>query len=91
VLLSACSNGAKNQQVAAAAAARDAEWKSPPPYILRPGDEIEVKFFYVPTMHEREFIREDGKLVLPLLNTPMKVSGLSVEELHNRLIAAYSD
>jgi protein involved in polysaccharide export with SLBB domain len=39
-----------------------------PEYRLQPGDEIEIKFFYNPSLNERLIIRPDGKISLQLID-----------------------
>lgn len=61
---------------------------TPPPYTLRPGDELEFRFFYTPQMNEREFIFDSGDITLPLLAN-VHVAGLTVPQLHDLLIKTY--
>jgi protein involved in polysaccharide export with SLBB domain len=66
-----------------------AAWGAPPPYLLQPGDEVEIKFFYAPQLNEREAIRPDGKLNLPLLDPNPVAAGLTVDQLHDSLMKEY--
>jgi len=59
------------------------------PYLLNPGDEIEIKFFYYPELNDLVTIRPDGKLNLQLL-PELSVTGLSVKELKQKLIKEYT-
>ncbi len=64
-------------------------WNSPPPYLLQPGDEVEVKFQYSPQMNERELIHPDGQLALPYLPHGVTAAGLTVDQLRDGLVKAY--
>jgi protein involved in polysaccharide export with SLBB domain len=58
-------------------------------YVIRPGDELEVKFFYNPELNERMFVRPDGMITLQLIDD-LKVDGLSPEEVDRKLTEEYS-
>lgn len=53
------------------------------------GDEIEVKFFYVPELNETQNVRTDGKISLQLVGEVM-AQGKTPVELKNELIKLYS-
>lgn len=61
----------------------------PSDYVLAPGDEIAVKFFYNPELNEeRVFIRPDGRISLQLVGN-QQAAGLNPTELENQLKSAY--
>lgn len=60
-----------------------------PEYRLQPGDEIEIKFFYNPSLNERLFIRPDGKISLQLIDE-LSVAGLTPSQLDEILTKRYA-
>ena len=58
-------------------------------YRLRPGDEIEVKFFYHPELNERLMIGPDGKISLQLIDEVL-AAGLTSFQLDEVLTKAYA-
>jgi polysaccharide export outer membrane protein len=57
-------------------------------YRLRPGDEIEIKFFYHPGLNERLVIGPDGKISLQLIDEIL-VAGLTTSQLDELLTREY--
>ena len=57
---------------------------------LEPGDQIEVKFAYLPDFNEVQIIRPDGKIEL-LLVGEIEAAGKSPSELRTDLISRYSE
>jgi len=57
-------------------------------YRLRPGDEIEIKFFYHPGLNERLIIGPDGKISLQLIDQIL-VAGLTTSQLDELLTREY--
>lgn len=57
-------------------------------YHLRPGDEIEIKFFYHPDLNERLMIGPDGKISLQLIDEIM-AAGLTTFQLDEVLTREY--
>ena len=57
-------------------------------YHLRPGDEIEIKFFYNPDLNEKLTVGPDGKICLPLLDEIL-VAGLTTSQVDDVLTKAY--
>jgi len=55
---------------------------------LAPGDEIEVKFFYVPELNEIQTVRPDGKITLQLVGEVVAQTKTPLE-LKNELIRLY--
>jgi len=60
-----------------------------PEYRLQPGDEIEIKFFYIPRLNERLVIRPDGKISLQLIDEFL-VAGLTPSQLDKILTERYA-
>lgn len=58
-------------------------------YRLQPGDEIEIKFFYNPSLNERLVIRPDGKISLQLIDE-LSVVGLTPAQLDKILTKRYA-
>lgn len=59
-------------------------------YRIMAGDELSVKFFYVPEMDQKVMVRPDGKLNLPLIGA-VDATELTPEQLAQRLREAYAD
>ena len=60
-----------------------------PEYRLEPGDKIEIKFFYNPSLNERLIIRPDGKISLQLIDE-LLVAGLTPAQLDKILTRRYA-
>lgn len=60
-----------------------------PEYCLQRGDEIEIKFFYNPSLNERLVIRPDGKISLQLIDE-LFVTGLTPSQLDKILTKTYA-
>lgn len=58
-------------------------------YLIQVGDELEVKFAYLPQFNERVNVRPDGKITLQLAGT-VKARGLTPEALQQELIKRYA-
>lgn len=58
-------------------------------YRLRPGDEVEVKFFYHPELNERLMVGPDGKITLQLIDEVL-VAGLTSFQLDEVLTKEYA-
>jgi len=58
-------------------------------YHLRPGDEIEIKFFYHPDLNERLMIGPDGKISLQLIDQIL-AAGLTTFQLDELLTREYA-
>ena len=61
----------------------------PDNYLLRPGDQLAIKFFYNPELNETVTIRPDGKISLQLVDDVL-ASGLAPSELDRVLTEKYS-
>ena len=60
-----------------------------PEYRLQPGDEIEIKFFYNPSLNEKLIVRPDGKISLQLIDE-LFVAGLTPAQLDKILTKRYA-
>ena len=60
-----------------------------PEYRLQRGDEIEIKFFYNPSLNERLIIRPDGKISLQLIDE-LSVAVLTPAQLDKILTKRYA-
>jgi len=58
-------------------------------YIIQPGDELDVKFFYNPELNESIKVRPDGKISLQLVDD-VQAEGLAPAELDQKLTDLYS-
>lgn len=58
-------------------------------YLIRPNDELEIKFAYQPNLNEVVKVRPDGKIALQLAGTVL-AQGLSPEELQAQLVKRYA-
>jgi protein involved in polysaccharide export with SLBB domain len=62
---------------------------NPAPYVIQPGDELDIKFFYNPELNESVIVRPDGKISLQLVDE-IQASGLQPSELDRQLTDLYS-
>jgi protein involved in polysaccharide export with SLBB domain len=60
-----------------------------PPYIIHPGDELDIPFFYNPELNETVVVRPDGMISLQLLDE-VKAAGLQPSQLDKELTRLYS-
>src|SRR5579862_21379 len=63
---------------------------APLAYVLAPGDNVEVKFAYVPDLNQAQIIRPDGKISLPLVHD-VPAAGMTPTELQDSLLKKYQD
>jgi len=59
------------------------------PYLLQPGDQLEIKFFYNPELNETITVRPDGKISLQLVDD-LQAAGLKPSQLDGLLTHKYS-
>ncbi len=59
-----------------------------PPYIIHPGDTLDIKFFYNKELDEQVMVRPDGRISLQLVHDVM-AAGLSTDELIKVLSTKY--
>lgn len=65
-------------------AARPAGWT----YIIAPGDDLDVRFFYNPELNEEVAVRPDGNISLPLAGE-VRAAGLTPTQLEGELKKRY--
>lgn len=61
-----------------------------PQYLIQPGDNLDIKFFYNPELNESVSVRPDGKISLQLVDE-VKVGGLTPSQLDDILTQKYSE
>jgi protein involved in polysaccharide export with SLBB domain len=59
------------------------------PYLIEPGDELEIKFYYNPELNEKITVRPDGNISLQLVDE-VRAAGLTPAELDEYLTEKYS-
>jgi polysaccharide biosynthesis/export protein len=62
----------------------------PGDYIIKPGDQLEIKFYYNSELNDTIPVRPDGKISLQLIDD-MQAAGLTPHELDNELTQAYAE
>ena len=60
-------------------------------YLIQPGDELDLKFFYNPELDDTVTVRPDGKIALQLLEEEIHTQGLTPAQLDSLLTEKYSD
>ena len=58
-------------------------------YVIQPGDQLEIKFFYNPELNEQVTVRPDGHISLQLI-PEIKAAGLSPAQLTDLLTKNYT-
>jgi protein involved in polysaccharide export with SLBB domain len=58
-------------------------------YIIQPGDQLDIKFFYNPELNEALTVRPDGKISLQLVDE-VQAAGLQPSELDDELTKKYA-
>ena len=86
-----CHDQALVQRRQAARQTADEVRQTEPPtdYLLQPGDEIAVKFFYNPELNEEMPIRPDGRIALGLVGE-VQAAALTVEQLRRHIADKYA-
>jgi polysaccharide biosynthesis/export protein len=59
------------------------------PYLIQPGDALDIKFFYNPELNETVTVRPDGYISLQLVNE-VKAAGLPPSQLNEALTQLYA-
>lgn len=59
-------------------------------YMIEPGDELDVRFFYNPELNEQVTVRPDGAISLPLVGK-VRAAGRSVDDLEAGLRSQYAN
>ncbi|WP_133716164.1 MULTISPECIES: polysaccharide biosynthesis/export family protein [Methylocaldum] len=67
----------------------ESRYEVPPNYIIQPGDQLDVKFFYTPEFNESVIVRPDGKISLQLIDD-VQAAGINPAKLDEVLTNAYS-
>ena len=88
ILFSGCASNHAAQKVVPASQLETAQPASTP-YIILPGDQLDIKFFYNPELNESVTVRPDGKISLQLVDE-VQAAGLQPAELDAKLTEAYS-
>ena len=70
------------------AQATSTETQKAPEYLIQPGDQLDIKFFYNPELNETVSVRPDGKISLQLLDD-VQAAGLSPSQLDDFLTLEY--
>jgi len=73
----------------AALAEAKSRYEIPPNYVIQPGDQLDVKFFYTPEFNESAVVRPDGKISLQLVDD-VQAAGQTPAQLVELLTKAYS-
>jgi protein involved in polysaccharide export with SLBB domain len=60
-----------------------------PDYLIHPGDELSIKFFYNPELNDDVVVRPDGKISLQLVDE-LQASGKTPSQLDKELTELYS-
>ena len=63
--------------------------EKPPVYIIQPGDQLDIKFFYNPELNENVTVRPDGMISLQLVDE-VNAAGMSPAQLDDVLTQKYS-
>ena len=91
-LIAACSSDKEIEKQQEAQMTKALELAAPPkpaPYLIQPGDNLDIKFFYNPELNETITVRPDGKISLQLIDD-IVASGLQPSELDKILTKKYS-
>ena len=59
-------------------------------YVVRPGDELEMQFFYNPELNEKLVVRPDGKISLQLIGE-VQAAGFMLPDLEKAIGTQYGD
>ena len=62
---------------------------NPAPYLIQPGDQLDIKFFYNPEINETVTVRPDGKISLQLVDE-IQAAGLQPSRLDEILTKEYA-
>jgi protein involved in polysaccharide export with SLBB domain len=85
--ISGCSHTPPTALPAEAMTAKDPS--TPPPYLIQPGDNLDIKFFYNPELNESVTVRPDGFISLQLIKE-VSVAGLEPRQVTEMLTERYS-
>jgi len=65
------------------------EPQEPPEYLIQPGDQLDIRFFYNPQLNESVVVRPDGKISLQLVDE-IQAAGLTPARLDEELTEKYA-
>jgi polysaccharide export outer membrane protein len=65
------------------------EDQRPPEYLIQPGDQLDIKFFYNPELNETVSVRPDGKISLQLIDE-VEAAGITPSRLDQVLTDKYA-
>lgn len=60
------------------------------PYVIQPGDDLEVKFQLTPELNERQVVRPDGRISMQLIDHEIDAAGMTVDQLRRMLRSEYA-
>jgi polysaccharide biosynthesis/export protein PslD len=89
LLMLGCASQNQNVMPAEAAALTAVPSAAPAPYLIQPGDQLDIKFFYNPELNETLTVRPDGKISLQLVDE-VQAAGLKPSDLDEILTRKYS-
>jgi polysaccharide biosynthesis/export protein PslD len=89
LLMLGCASQNQNIMPAEAAALTAVPSAAPAPYLIQPGDQLDIKFFYNPELNETLTVRPDGKISLQLVDE-VQAAGLKPSDLDEILTRKYS-
>ena len=89
VTLSGLLIGCATQTPVAPNTALVASSPKPAPYLIQPGDQLDIKLFYNPELNETVLVRPDGKISLQLLDD-VQAAGLTPAQLDKFLTEKYA-
>jgi len=84
-----CASQNSNMIAAKSAALTAVPSAVPAPYLIQPGDQLDIKFFYNPELNETLTVRPDGKISLQLVDE-VQAAGLKPSELDDVLTKKYA-
>jgi len=88
-LIAACSSTKTIEKKAIAPMPMTTAVQKPAPYLIQPGDSLDIKFFYNPELNETLAVRPDGKISLQLIDD-IQASGMEPAKLDEILTLRYS-
>jgi len=88
-LIAACSTNKVIEKKAEAPMPMTTAVQKPAPYLIQPGDSLDIKFFYNPELNETITVRPDGKISLQLIDD-IQASGIEPAKLDEILTKRYS-
>ncbi|HYE35593.1 polysaccharide biosynthesis/export family protein [Methylocaldum sp.] len=84
-----CAANKRTVDPSVALAEVESRYEVPANYVIQPGDQLDVKFFYTPEFNESVVVRPDGKVSLQLVDD-VQAAGLIPAQLDEFLTNAYA-